>query len=88
MVANPLQGAFAYFSAAIKTNYHKMLIQSECETLKHYKWINTDDARTNYDETTGMIGKIMARGKNWWFCDEVVGQLPKFPSLDPCKIDS
>ena len=85
MIANPLTGAFAYFTAAINSGYKKMLIRNECGTLKHYKWINTADAKDNYDATTGMIGKIMGREKNWWFCDEVEGQLPKFPSLDPCK---
>ena len=71
MVADPLTGAYAYFSAAIKSGYKKMLI-FDFGDLKPV-WMYIEDAKKEYDASTGMIGKTMAKSNDWWFCNEFEG---------------
>ena len=71
MVADPLTGAYAYFSAAMKSGYKKMLVYDYGD-LKPV-WMYVEDAKKEYDASTGMIGKIMAKSNDWWFCNEFEG---------------
>ena len=81
-------GAYAYFSAALKSNYQKMLIQNECEICGirsgHYTWMKTSEAKEKYNIDTGNIGKIMANKEHWWFCDDIEGQIPEKSYFLPC----
>ena len=90
MVAIPPKGAYAYFSAAISSGYNRMLIKIDSST---FKWMDTEKARSCYDKTTGQFGeaehpKIEGHGKAWYFCDDIPGKFPKFPSTDQCFLDS
>ena len=71
MVADPLTGAYAYFSAAIKSGYKKMLVYDYGD-LKPV-WMYIEDAKKEYDASTGMIGNIMGMMEEWWFCTEFEG---------------
>ena len=89
MVAQPPKGAHAYFSAAINLGYNRILIKIDANT---FKWMDTQKVRSCYADT-GMIGKegdakIRGHGKTWYFCEELPGKFPKFPSTDKCFIDA
>ena len=71
MLADPLTGAYAYFSAAIKSGYKKMFIFYHGNPKP--VWMYIEDAKKEYDASTGMIGKIWAKASNWWFCNEFEG---------------
>ena len=79
MLVEPLRGshpyslAYACFSAAIKSGYNKIFMRNNgahvTDELTDYIWRNTDDAKAKYDATTGNVGGVVGKGKNWWFCD-------------------
>ena len=77
MAADPMSGAFAYFSAALNTNYDKFLIRTDCEQDNHYTWMDTKTARNQYDVNTGKIGGIRGYMKQWFFCDAIEGKFPE-----------
>lgn len=86
MAADPLTGAYAYFNAALDNNkikYNKMLFKNN---LGKYKWIKTEKAKECYDEKTGKIGDTEGKRKQWWFCEEIKGKLPKLPDIKGCTI--
>ena len=65
--SHPYSGAYAYFSAAIKSGYNKIFMRNNgahvTDELTDYIWRNTDDAKAKYDATTGNIGGIAGRQK-------------------------
>lgn len=71
--SHPYSGAYAYFSAAIKSGYNEIFMRNDgahvTDQLTDYIWRNTDDARDKYDAKTGNFGELVGREKNWWFCD-------------------
>ena len=71
MDADPLKGAYAYFSAALKSGYKKILIGDNYNEPK--EWMSIKNAKEAYDSKTGKIGEIVGKNKIWWFCDEVEG---------------
>ena len=71
MDADPLKGAYAYFSAAMKSGYKKILIGDNYNEPK--EWMSIKNAKEAYDSKTGKIGEIVGKNKIWWFCDEVDG---------------
>ena len=75
MAADPLTGAYAYFSAAMKIGYKKMLVLDDTTTQhpQPSEWMNTEDAKKEYDSNTGKIGEFGMRDPIWWFCDEMEG---------------
>ena len=79
MTANPLTGAYGYFSAAKRTGYRQFLVESEAETHLHRYW--TEDAETRYDSATGNIrldehcegcagNTCRGYGQKWYFCKD------------------
>ena len=86
MKADPLSGAYAYFNAALDNGYNKMVILTDKGTFedKRFRWYDTEKAKECYDDKTGKIGIDNSFSKNWWFCVERPGKLPKFPGLNPC----
>ena len=89
MQADPRTGAYAYFSAARKYEYNKILIKNDANK---FKWVNTDHAWSCYDGQTGRIGYgmemdegIEGYDKEWWFCAEIPGRLQTFSTLDHCS---
>ena len=82
MVAETVAGPYMNFNAALKTGYNKFLIKTEKDVNL---WLDTESVKYCYDPKTGMIGDgIQGLGNNWWFCEEIPGKLPKFPSLKIC----
>ena len=73
MEAVPLTGAYSYFSAAKKSGYTKMLIFDTFLGAFEPFWMSVEDAEKQYDASTGMIGRIMGKEKEWWFCNESEG---------------
>ena len=73
MEADPLTGAYSYFSAAKKSGYTKMLIFDTFLGTFEPFWMSVLDAEKQYDASTGMIGGIMGKEKEWWFCNEFEG---------------
>ena len=81
MMSEHKSGAYAYFNAALKNGYQKMLITKDngCN-----QWYDTKVAKERYDAKTGKIGNADSIGKMWWFCEEIPGRFTKFPSLNVC----
>ena len=76
MKADPLHGAYAYLSAAIRTRYTKLIIQPYDERLKrcgkiflHY---DIQIAQSKYNVDTGCIDSIRGSGykAKWYFCQQ------------------
>ena len=84
MRADPLTGAYAYFSAARNNGYNKFLIRTDSRKNK-YKWMDVADAREWYDKDTGNIDNMEGYDKNWWFCTEIEGQIPPLRTSPECK---
>ena len=55
----------------MKSGYKKMLI-FDFGDLKPV-WMPVENAKKEYDATTGMIGEILAKSNDWWFCNEFEG---------------
>ena len=74
MKADPLDGAHAYFSAAIRTSYTNMIVQLYDEKLKRcgksFRQYDIETARTKYSSRTGRIENIAGSGykAKWYFC--------------------
>ena len=74
MKADPLDGAFAYFSAAMNVGYTKMIIQIYDAKLKccskSFLIYDTLTAKSNYCTKTGKIDNIDGSGyrAKWYFC--------------------
>ena len=70
----------AFFSAAIESGYHKLLINTGCNVLRRLTWFTTDSARDHYCPNRGVIsnGACVHVGdhpdvypvfrKSWFFC--------------------
>ena len=81
MVADPKTGAYKNFNAALNNGYNKMLFKTNKGA---YRWYDTTKAKECYNHETGMIGDDINFGIHWWFCEEIPGKFPKFPSLKKC----
>ena len=74
MKAEPLDGAYAYFSAAIRMRYTKMIIQLYDAKLKRcdkgFRQYDTAVAQTKYNSRTGRIDDVEGSGykAKWYFC--------------------
>ena len=74
MKAEPLDGAHAYFSAAIRMRYTKMIIQPYNARLKRcdkgFRRYDTELAKTKYNSRTGRIEDVEGSGNKakWYFC--------------------
>ena len=79
--AEPKSGALGYFSAALRENYHDMMVQQkERRTnlrpkLQSFSIYEIQDAKKHYDPKTGMIGPCgcndyvcKAHDAIWFFC--------------------
>ena len=82
MMAYPIKGAYAYFSAAITWGYNKMYVE---DNSGKYGWMDTSWARSCFDETTGKILEQEGLKMRWWFCEEIPEKFPKIAKLDPCS---
>ena len=80
MEATPSTGAYAYFSAALRTGYRRMLVLANDKF--YYFWVETARRRYNaqghWSSTIGLIEECCcegcscdAWGKNWLFCRDV-----------------
>ena len=75
MGASPLEGAHAYFSAAINTGFNKLIvIWSSFQNIAIY---DTVVAKNHYDGKTGVIkpcesneNRCIAKDAYWIFCKE------------------
>ena len=85
MSADPMSGAFAYFSAALNKNYNKFLIRTDCAKYIRYTWMDTETAKDKFDVTTGKIGGITGFMRQWFFCDAIEDKFPKIPSGPICE---
>lgn len=80
MSAKPLDGAFAYFSAALRLGYDKLiiheydLVEEECIDDGFQFW-DVVEAKNNYDTNTGHINteprNINVLDSILYFCDEI-----------------
>ena len=78
MIANPLSGAFGYFNAAKRRNYHLMVVQFYDSGLekcgRKFKFYEVKRAENLYNENTGRIeddeGDPVGSGyeAKWYFC--------------------
>ena len=74
MVADPLTGAYAYFSGAIRLKYEYMVVhlydRKRRECTHQFLSFNVKTAQTLYKEDTGKIGDIDGSGyeAKWYFC--------------------
>ena len=76
MIAKPLTGANAYFSAAINTGFNKLVVFPRFSGT--YNIYDTEIAKQNYDGKTGFIeiccqnkDRCYASGADWIFCKEM-----------------
>ena len=79
MEATPSTGAYAYFSAALRTGYRRMLVLANDKF--YYFWVETAkrtyDVQSEWSSTIGLIEECCceacscdAWGKNWLFCND------------------
>ena len=79
MAADPIKGAGAYFSAAIRMGYGKLIIfKTDRDFNREFNVYETEVARDHFDSNTGIIGPCCGEpercstwGENWYFCAEV-----------------
>ena len=83
MEAHPLSGAYAYFSAATKAGYTKLIIHDD--ESQSYEWLDVDAAKGCYDDKTGNIGGLKGFEKTWFFCAEIPGKLPRPTTSSGCN---
>ena len=87
MLSNDLGGPYKNFNAALKNGYNKFLIKTKniIGKKERYHWMDTVRAKECYNDDTGNFGDgIEGYANNWWFCKEIPGKFPKFPSLNIC----
>ena len=83
MWSDDVGGPYKNFNAALNTGLNKFLIRNIPDSKDRYVWMDTEKAKSSYDPETKTVGpeKIEAFGKKWWFCDEIKGELQKFPNF-------
>ena len=76
MAAVPPSKGHVYFSAAMRRDYTRLLIDQTCAKEVRFNAYETALARQKYDDITGEIeecagyGKCQAYRRNWYFCDK------------------
>ena len=80
MVAEPLSGAYAYFSAASRIGYNKLIVNWPYLAFDRISVYVTDHAKRSYNVNTGIIEPCIKCGNNeqpceanlatWVFCKE------------------
>ena len=84
MMSQDVGAPYKNFNAALNTGLNKFLIRNNKD---EYVWMDTERAKSCYDPKTKTIGpeKTEVANKEWWFCDEIKGSIPRFPNLKRCK---
>ena len=78
MLADPVSGALAYFSAAIRLDYKKLIVDPMMGTVPggRFKIYDTKVAKENFNPNTGRIGPCCQEAErcdtfmaHWFFCE-------------------
>ena len=79
MHADPMIGAYTYFSAALRSGYNKLVVNWPSVDFDKISVYDTHEAKKSYDPKTGIIDPLMccnnekkcnAYKSDWVFCDE------------------